>query len=93
MQESEEDSEAESPEKASLRRNRRYSPLSSPAKDSMNATWHTGPIPVGGDDGGDEYDGIIIIIIIPPGTRIRHPLGVVMSPPVDQLSVDRWWWW
>ena len=92
MQESEEDSEAESPEKASLRRNRRYSPLSSPAKDSMNATWHTGPIPVGGDDGGDDYDGIIIIII-PPGTRVRHPLVVVMSPPVDQLSVGRWWWW
>ena len=91
MQESEEDSEAESPEKASLRRNRRYSPLSSPAKDSMNATWHTGQIPVGGDgggDGGDDYDGIVIIII-PPETQVRHQL-VVMPPPVDQLSVD-WW--
>ncbi|XP_076449610.1 protein spire homolog 1-like isoform X2 [Babylonia areolata] len=44
FEESEEDSEVDSPDKGGRPHGRRFSPLASPPKDNMNATWHTGPV-------------------------------------------------
>ncbi|XP_070203043.1 protein spire homolog 1-like [Littorina saxatilis] len=76
FEESEEDSEVDSPERVSHRRARRFSPLSSPGKD-MNATWHTGP-----GVGASSHE--------PRNTKLqrRHTIMVCESPTDTKLALQ-----
>lgn len=79
-QESEDDSELDSPERLS-NRTQRFSPLSSPAKDAhnMNATWHLGGVTVAAG-GHDAHHGTKL--------QRRHTIMVCESPTECKLSLQ-----